>query len=375
MKRIILSLFVLVAMVGNLKAQVWNMIVTHEDGTVDTLSTKAVKKVNFQLADQNVDQVIIKEIYNGGCPMDVGTSYFQMDKGFVLYNNSGQTAVINNLAVGQVDPANAHVVTNNWYSNGAPIYEAEGYLPVGFAVWYFQKALVIPAYSQVVVSCMGSIDNTQTYSQSVNYANKDYYAMYDPEMGYNNTKYYPTPADEIPTSNYLKAALLGIGNAWPMSTTSTALILFQTKGVSVADYASNSANHIFPPGQSTANNVARCLKVPNAWVIDGVEEYDASRVDKSNKRLTNDIDGGYISFISRLGYSVYRNVDVTATLQIEGNASKLVYNYTLGVGTSTDPNNINAEASIKNGAKIVYQDTNNSSNDFHLRQKFSVRGE
>ena len=52
-----------------------------------------------------------------------------------------------------------------------------------------------------------------------------------------------------------------------------------------------------------------------------------------------------------------------------------MYGYTLGVGNSTDPSGIDAEASIKKGAHIVYLDTNNSTADFHERQKFSVRGE
>ena len=52
-----------------------------------------------------------------------------------------------------------------------------------------------------------------------------------------------------------------------------------------------------------------------------------------------------------------------------------VKSYNLGVDDSTDPSGIDAEASIKNGAHIIYLDTNNSTNDFHMRQKFSLRGE
>ena len=40
---------------------------------------------------------------------------------------------------------------------------------------------------------------------------------------------------------------------------------------------------------------------------------------------------------------------------------------------STDPSGIDAEASIKNGAVIVYQDTNNSSKDFHQRKVASLK--
>ena len=55
------------------------------------------------------------------------------------------------------------------------------------------------------------------------------------------------------------------------------------------------------------------------------------------------------------------------------NAGKLVYGYALGVDASTDPSGIDAEASMKRGAHIVYMDTNNSTADFHERQKCSLR--
>ena len=59
--------------------------------------------------------------------------------------------------------------------------------------------------------------------------------------------------------------------------------------------------------------------------------------------------------------------------EILENEGKLVYHYALGVDGSTDPSGIDAEASMKQGAHIIYQDTNNSSSDFHERQKCSLR--
>lgn len=78
------------------------------------------------------------------------------------------------------------------------------------------------------------------------------------------------------------------------------------------------------------------------------------------------------------GYSIYRNVDKAATEALPENAGKLVYGYSLGTldykgAQSTDPSGIDAEASIRNGAHIVYQDTNNSGNDFHQRAKASLK--
>jgi len=45
----------------------------------------------------------------------------------------------------------------------------------------------------------------------------------------------------------------------------------------------------------------------------------------------------------------------------------------LGVPPTTDISGIDAEASLKNGAHIIYMDTNNSTNDFHERLKCSLR--
>jgi hypothetical protein len=66
-------------------------------------------------------------------------------------------------------------------------------------------------------------------------------------------------------------------------------------------------------------------------------------------------------------------VDKTATEAILGNAGKLVYGYSLGYEESTDPSGIDAEASIKNGAHIIYKETNNTTNDFHQRSQASLR--
>lgn len=377
MKKILLALTALFAVATSASAQsVWKMVITHNDGTRDTIAASNVKNVTFAsttLEDRNADQVIIKELYIGGCPKDKGTGYFQMDKGFVLYNNCPQQAVVNNLAVGQVDPANAHA-NNGWYENDKLTYADQGWIPAIYGIWYFQEPLVIEPYSQIVVSCMGSIDNTKTYSQSVNYANPAYYAMYDPESGYNNTAYYPTPADVIPTSHYLKAVEYGQGNAWPLSVMCPAFVIFQTKGVSPAEFANNADNYTYMPGQKQ-DQVHRCVKIPNSWILDGIEVWQTSKVSASVKRLTDDVDAGHVNLTNRKGHSLYRNVDKAATLALPENEGKLVYGYALGVDGSTDPSGIDAEASIKNGAHIVYQDNNNSTQDFHERQKFSVRGE
>lgn len=178
----------------------------------------------------------------------------------------------------------------------------------------------------------------------------------------------------IPTSHYLSAVHYGAGNAWPLSTTGPAFFVFQTKGQSPADFANDTANENYHGGEAKPSNARR--KVPVEWILDGVEVFTTTS-DKNEKRLTAQVDAGQVYHKNQQGYSLYRNVDKEATEAIEGNEGKLVYSYTMGTdldGTvSSDPSTIDAEASIKQGARIVYMDSNNSTNDFHQRKEASLR--
>jgi hypothetical protein len=329
--------------------------------------------VTMEMKRAKTSQVVIKELYNGGCMKDDGVTMFQYDKCFILYNNSAEPAVLDNLCMGFAAPANAQATNRNYDETGKLVYEEEGFIPVWNGVWYFPATLTIEPYGQVVVNITGAIDNTLTVTASVNYAKEEYYCMYDPESGYNNTSYYPTPSAVIPTSHYLKAKFIALGNAWIMSVTSPALVMFQTKDMTPAEFGEDADYRIFEPGSTS--QIDACFKVPAEWVIDGVEVFSSSKKEDSKKRLTDDIDGGYVYLTNYLGHTVYRNVDKQATEALPENSGKLVYGYALGCDGSTDPSGIDAEASMKKGAHIVYLDTNNSTTDFHERQKCSLKGE
>ena len=336
-----------------------------------TLTAGKVATATIELKEAKSSQVIIKELYNGGCPKDDGKT-FQFDKCIILYNNSGEQAVLNNLCIGSVTPGNGHAKNNNYGEDGKLTYASQEFIPAQHGLWWFPAEVTIAPYSQLVLNINGAIDNTQTVSQSVNYANADYYCMYDPESGYNNTNYYPTPSDVIPTTHYLKAKKLGLGNGWTFSVSSPAVFIFQTQGVTPSAFA-ESADNVWYDGGKEGDAVYACLKVPNKWILDGMEVYASTKVADSQKRLTSDIDAGYVTLTNYMGHTLYRNVDKAATEALAENAGKLVYSYALGVDASTDPSGIDAEASMKNGAHIIFQDTNNSTADFHERQKCSLR--
>ncbi len=291
---------------------------------------------------QTANPIIIKELYVGGCQMDDGSGKFAKDKCIILYNNSSEAVSLDNVGFGFVEPYNAEASTHSFLNGGKLDYADTDWIPALNGIWYFQEGSTLQPYTEMVVNVHGAIDNTKTYSNSVNYANAAYYCMYDVETAssdggkYNNTSYYPSPADVIPTSHYLKAVKYGKGNAWPMSQTSPAVLMFRTEGITPKAYGENTANITYPTGKD-GNMVYACLKMPRQWVIDAVEVYNTTALASCKKRLTPDLDNGYIPLTSGYGHSLIRKVEKT----VNGHA--------------------------------IYQDTNNSTNDFYEADHCSLR--
>lgn len=325
-----------------------------------------------KLTESKAGNLIIKELYIGGCPKDDGSGYFQMDKYVILYNNSDEQMELDNLCLGMVQPYNANA-SNKDYVDGKLIYENEDWIPAGTAIWYYPGTLVVEPRKDVVIALNNATINTNTYSQSVDFNSPDYYCTYDINA-YNNETYYPAPDATIPKTHYWSAVHYGKGSAWSLSNSSPAFFIFQTKGVSPLDFANNQENTNYYGG--TTNDVNTRKKIPTEWILDAIEVFTTSS-DKNQKRLTSKVDAGQTYLTNKQGYSSYRNVDKRATEAIKENEGKLVFNYDKGFlidnKMSTDPSGIDAEASIKNGAIIVYQDTNDSTKDFHQRKEASLR--
>lgn len=339
---------------------------------VVTASWVETEIVKVDLKGSTTGQIVIKELYVGGCQKNDGSGDFHMDKYVILYNNSDQNATLDNLCLGMVLPYNAQG-SNKDYVDGKLFYEAEGWIPAGTGIWYFPNSVTIESGKQMVIALNGAIDHTPTYSKSINFTNAEYYCTYDIEQ-YSNTSYYPSPSSVIPASHYLKAIHYGAGNAWALSNRSPAFYLFKTEGVTPVAFANDENNTNYHGGTVSAAQIRK--KVPVEWILDGIEVFTTTS-DSNQKRLTATIDGGQTYLENQIGYTSYRNVDKAATEAIADNKDKLVYSYNMGTEIngkpSTDPSGIDAEASIKNGARIIYQDTNNSTNDFHQRKQASLR--
>lgn len=315
-------------------------------------------------------QIIIKELYNTGCPKEGNTAYFD-DAYVILYNNSDLEADASDIVFSFVAPYNANG-TNKYYVDSNLLYENENWIPAYGAIWWFTSPVKIPAYSQIVVAIFGAIDHTQTVPASVNLANSGYYWMSNSDVAaYTNKKY--AVADMIPAANYLTTVPISQGNAWALSNSAPGFYIGRMSNADAKALSENTDAFDHTLGTSAAFNVA---KFPKANVVDAIEVWSAANQDKSQHRFTSDINTGMIPITNKMGYSVYRNVDKEATEALEENAGKLVYNYaggTTDVEGSTDPSGIDAEASIANGAHIIYADTNSSMMDYHQRKVASLK--
>lgn len=327
----------------------------------------------FQLSLQKVvsQQIVIKELYTTGCPTDDGTSSTSDDAYVILYNNSEVEADASNIVFGFIAPYNAHGTNKYRNAAGELLFENENWIPSYGAIWWFTADKVtIPAYSQLVVAIFGGIDFTQTVSASVNLANKDYYLMSNNNIAaYTNKKY--VAGDVIGSDHYLTCSPFTQGNAWAISNMCPAFFIGNMPKDEAKAISEDTDNYDTTLGTSAA---MRVVKFPKTHVIGAVEVWSQPNLDKSAVRFPADINTGYIAITNKKGYTVYRNVDADATEALPENEGKLVYNY---AGALVEENNgetvIDAEASLANGAHIVYKQTNNTAADFHVRAVSSLK--
>ena len=330
--------------------------------------SELTKSFNMTLNEVATQQIVIKEFYNGGCPKEPSGSYSN-DAYFILYNNSEFEADATDIVFGTLS-GNSNSTNKYYDENGVLIFEKADWIPAYSAIWSFGRTVTIPAYSQIVVALFGAIDHTATIPASVDLSDASYFWMQKNEQ-FTNSKY--NVSDNIPAANYLSCVPFNKGNAWVVSNSSPAVFIGKMPKAQAEALVSNTANYDTTLGEGDVN---WRVKFPKANVIGCLEVYNASAISDSKVRFSADVNTGYVALSNKLGYSIYRNVDKEATEALAENKGKLVYDYAGGTtddeGT-TDPSGIDAEASIANGAHIIYKQTGNSGNDFHQRRVASIK--
>ena len=299
------------------------VVVSGEDFTLD-----------LNLSISKAGSIVIKELYCGGCKKLPLEGDYQADQYFILHNNDYQVQYLDGICLGTLSPYNS-TGANPWVSEKGQLPE---FIPLIQAVWQFPgdgDDFPLQPGEDAVICLRGAIDHAAQYPLSVNLNRPDYFVCYNSTY-FNNTAYHPAPGNLISQDRYLDVVIkTGKANAYTMSLSSPAVVIFRAEGITIQDYVLIPENVTPVPGSAVDNVV----KVPYEWVLDAMEVFDGRSVN-NQKRLSASVDAGYVSLSDTfLGHTLIRRIDEEATAQA--------------------------------GYEIL-ADTNNSLNDFYETEKQSL---
>ncbi len=283
-------------------------------------------KMNINIVGENVVSItidmtlvgktgfILKELYYTGCRTPENKGYYA--DGFIeIYNNSDKVLYADGLCFSDVEGFSSKA-PSNWITDGS--YTVG--LPCTMQTWIIpgsgQENPVQP-YESIVIAIDGinhkSAENNP--NSPVDMSNADFETYI-----HINDKDTDAPAVANLKILYTTTTL---GSEWMMSTNGAAVVIFRIPE-GATEYAKKESSYSTKPGSSSTKNY---LIINPEWIIDGVDCVKSE--EAKNKRIENSIDVGYVFCESSWsGKSIRRKV-----------------------------------AEIKDG-HAIYQDTNNSSNDF-----------
>ncbi len=289
--------------------------------------------MDLQLNRIFTGDILIKEIYCGGCMKLPEEGTYQSDAYIILHNNTDHTVWLDSLCFGTLDPYN---------SNSAAVWDEDiEFSPVIQAVWQFPgdgTSYPLEKGEDAVVAIYGAIDHTAHYPLSVNLNREDVFTCYSPTY-FPNTTYHPAPGDKVSRDRFLNVVIkTGQSNAYTFSINSPAVVIFRAQGQTIQEFVAGSDNVIYKPGSSRD----RVVCVPNGWIVDGVEVFNGQS-SSNRKRMNSAIDASYVTL---------SNVHEGRTLM----------------------RRINEARSQQLGYEVLV-DTNDSDNDFYERETQSLKDE
>ena len=260
------------------------------------------------LSISKAGSIVIKELYCGGCKKLPQEGDYQADQYIILHNNDYQVQYLDGICFGTLSPYNS-TGSNPWISEGGELPE---FLPLIQAVWQFPgdgDDFPLQPGEDAVLCLRGAIDHAAQFPLSVNLNRPDYFVCYNSTY-FDNTKFHPAPGNLISQDRYLDVVIkTGKANAYTMSLSSPAVVIFRAEGITIQDYVLIPENVTPVPG----NAVDNVVKVPYEWVLDAMEVFDG-RSANNQKRLAASADAGYVSLSDTfLRHTLMRRVDEEAT--------------------------------------------------------------
>ncbi|MFR9504052.1 MAG: DUF4876 domain-containing protein [Rikenellaceae bacterium] len=272
--------------------------------------------------------VIISEVYISGTYYDDASSIKSYNDQYIkLYNNTNITTYLDGICIGTAYPYTS-AATNKWVDDSGNILDG---VAIGQSGWMFpgdgDDYPIAPG--EEVVVCRNAIDlsadMTDAYVVKPINLSTAGWAIYSDTY----TTSHSAPSAGVNSLDcFVQITSMALYMITPIS---PAIFLYHTDGMDTETFVSTYRTNY--PGSTNA--ILDCLFIPSELVLDGVEMMgDAA----NTKRVVSSIDNGYILAGGMYSHTAYGRV----------------VDYTTEDG------------------RIVYKDTNNSTNDFYQLDKPSL---
>ena len=280
--------------------------------TVTPAQAAADEAFNLTVRPAKVGSLLISEIYYCGV-----ASYYFRDQTYQFYNNGDEVIYLDGICFGQLYPQNATANLPTWP-------DEDGTDNYAYCMWVWQfpgsgrEYPLKPGESVVVVQ--EALDHTKNNPNSFDNSSAEW-ECWTANAARNNPDVANMPPIFYTTWNAMQ---------WLSGVFGAAFCLFRIDGETVdADYFSKTGPNV----QSEVNKTAKYAKVPADAILDGVELLTNSGAFNM-KRVPGFVDAGGTSVdATYCGKTVSRKV----------------------IGTRAD-------------GTPIYQDTNNSTNDFQVNE-------
>lgn len=255
--------------------------------------------------------LVIRELYYHGSSTLEGAAYTK-DQYIEIYNNSGpdgSVQYLDSLCLAVIYPANSTTSNNAWKGlDTIPIFQMFWMFP-GNGTTY----PLAPGESSVIAT-RAAVDHSNRATSGL-HLELSHFGCYDDILSGHEI------AAGVPK---MICYMTGQGNAWALSISSPAIVVFKPE-MGVSKYMKDDSWQRFEPGKTSGT---RYWHIAKEWILDGVECADTP--EGAMKRLPSSIDASYVWMRS----AHYSGKCITRVLQ-----------------------------GVYDGIE-VFQDTNNSSEDF-----------
>lgn len=291
-------------------------------------SVYADTQVEITLIESQSSSLIFKEIYYSKVKKEGKSPYF--DEFFELYNNSDEVVYLDKIILARMEPSQG-VLPSSWRENDGTgdllkIVALQSYIAAfpGNGTDYPLQ----PGQS-CVVATRAMNHHAECEESPVNLENADW------EIYVGEYKATDTDNPDVPNMDILTCIGTAV-NDFQVAYTGNALVICRLpEGTDLNAFVQDEKNLMVKPGQTA--NQTKFLIIPQEYVLDGVDIVNTNP-DKRQKALRDEIDAGTVhNSADYNGKSIRRKVQAI----VDG--------------------------------RVIYQDTNNSTEDFLTDQEPTPR--